>query len=78
MPKQYETNKPACLMVFQDGIQYSAPEVFNNLINRKEIPVTIGVFVMHGRVKALSTNALDRYNIFMPAGDAALVSPDHA
>jgi len=62
VPKQYETNKPACLMVFQDGIQYSAPEVFNNLINRKEIPVTIGVFVMHGRVKALSTNALDRYN----------------
>jgi enterochelin esterase-like enzyme/sugar lactone lactonase YvrE len=62
VPKQYETNKPACLMVFQDGIQYSAPVVFDNLINRKEIPVIIGVFVMHGRVKALSPNALDRYN----------------
>jgi len=49
-------------MVFQDGLQYHAPDVFDNLINRKEIPVTIGVFVMHGRVKALSTNALDRFN----------------
>ena len=62
VPKQYDPAKPACLMVFQDGIQYSAPNVFNNLIARKEIPVMIGVFVMHGRVKALSDGALDRFN----------------
>ncbi len=62
VPKQYDASKPACLMVFQDGIQYSAPAVFDNLINRKEIPVIIGVFVMHGRVKALSDTALDRFN----------------
>ena len=49
-------------MVFQDGIQYKAPVVFDNLINRKEMPVTIGVFVMHGRVKALSDSTLDRFN----------------
>src|SRR5947209_10282062 len=54
--------KPAPVMVFQDGIQYSAPVVFDNLIHKKAIPPLIGVFVMHGRVKAPSTNALDRAN----------------
>src|SRR6185437_5316468 len=61
VPKQYDAAQPACVMVFQDGIQYSAPVVFDNLIARKEIPVIIGVFVMHGRVKSLETNALDRF-----------------
>jgi sugar lactone lactonase YvrE len=49
-------------MVFQDGIQYSAPVVFDNLIHKKEIPPLIGIFVMHGRVKGSSTNSLDRFN----------------
>jgi enterochelin esterase-like enzyme len=62
VPKQYDPARPACLMVFQDGIQYKAPVVFDNLINKKEMPVTIGVFVMHGRVKAPSENANDRFN----------------
>lgn len=62
VPKQYDPAKPACVMVFQDGIQYKAPIVFDNLIARNEMPVTIGVFVMHGRVKGHSTNVLDRFN----------------
>ncbi|WP_040549477.1 SMP-30/gluconolactonase/LRE family protein [Pedosphaera parvula] len=62
VPKQYDAANPACLMVFQDGIQYQAPVVFDNLIAKKEMPVTIGVFIMHGRVLADSTNALDRFN----------------
>lgn len=62
VPKQYDPATPACLWVNQDGIQYKAPEVFDELIAGKEMPVTIGVFVMHGRVKALSDQALDRFN----------------
>jgi len=62
VPKQYDPTKAAPVMIFQDGIQYSAPVVFDNLIEQKAIPPLIGVFVMHGRVKAPSTNALDRYN----------------
>src|SRR3954462_11964495 len=62
VPKQYDASKPTPVMIFQDGIQYSAPAVFDNLIHRKEIPPLIGVFVMHGRVKAPNTNALDRFN----------------
>jgi gluconolactonase len=49
-------------MVLQDGGGYSAANVFNNLIHKKEIPALVGIFVMHGRVKALTTNALDRFN----------------
>lgn len=62
VPKQYDPAEPACLFVCQDGIQYKAPEVFDDLIAKKEIPVLIGVFVMHGRVKATSDQALDRFN----------------
>ena len=62
VPKQYDPAKPACVHVNQDGIQFNAPEVFDQLIHSGEMPITIGVFVMHGRVKALSDNALDRFN----------------
>jgi len=62
VPKQYDSRQPAGVMVFQDGLQYNAPVVFDNLIHRKELPVIVGVFVMHGRVKASGTNALDRFN----------------
>ena len=62
VPKQYDPAKPACLYVNQDGIQYRAPTVFDELIHKKEMPVVIGVFVTPGRVKAPSSQALDRFN----------------
>ena len=63
VPAQYTPDKPACVYVNQDGVQWQAPVVFDNLIHKKEMPVTIGVFVMHGRVKAASADAaLDRFN----------------
>ncbi|MBI5799403.1 MAG: SMP-30/gluconolactonase/LRE family protein [Verrucomicrobia bacterium] len=62
VPRQYDPAKPACVYVNQDGVGYQAPVVFDNLIHKKEIPVLIGVFIMHGRVKAAGTNALDRFN----------------
>ena len=62
VPKQYDPAKPACVYVNQDGVQWKAPEVFDRLIAAGEMPVTIGVFVMHGRVKAPNPEALDRFN----------------
>lgn len=63
VPAQYTPDQPACVYVNQDGVQWQAPAVFDSLIAKKEMPVTIGVFVMHGRVKAADTNsALDRFN----------------
>lgn len=63
VPAQYTPDRPACLYVNQDGIQFEAPTVFDNLIHKGEMPVTIGVFVMHGRVRAADNDkALDRFN----------------
>jgi enterochelin esterase family protein len=55
IPAQYDDSKPAALMVFQDGAAYvgetggqRAPIVFDNLIAKGEMPVTIGVFINPG------------------------------
>ena len=55
VPAQYTPENPAALMVFQDGHTYinpdgdmRAPVVFDNLIHKGDIPVTIGVFVDPG------------------------------
>lgn len=62
VPRQYDGSKPACVYVNQDGVQYNAPQVFDRLIHERAMPVTIGVFVMHGRVPAPHDEALDRFN----------------
>src|ERR1700712_2718216 len=63
VPAQYQPNKPACVYVNQDGIQWKTPIVFDNLINSKEMPVTIGIFITPGRVKmGDGENANDRFN----------------
>jgi enterochelin esterase-like enzyme len=48
VPAQYDGTTPACVYVSQDGIQYSAPVVFDNLIAKKQMPVTIGIFINPG------------------------------
>ena len=56
VPAQYDTARPAALMIFQDGQaflrptgDYRVPAVFDNLIYRREMPVTIAVFINPGR-----------------------------
>ena len=56
VPAQYSSAKPAALMIFQDGQawlrltgDYRVPYVFDNLIYRREMPVTIAVFINPGR-----------------------------
>lgn len=55
VPAQYDGSTPAALMVFQDGHSYvntngllRVPVVFDNLIARGEMPVTVGLFVNPG------------------------------
>jgi len=63
VPAQYTADKPACVYIGQDGIRFEATTVFDNLIHKKEMPVTIGIFVMPGIVKTADANtALDRFN----------------
>src|SRR2546426_4824741 len=55
VPAQYDKEKPTALMVFQDGGgyvndkgTYRATVVFDNLIQKKEIPPLIGIFINPG------------------------------
>jgi enterochelin esterase family protein len=56
VPAQYDAAVPASLMIFQDGQafvdmngQARAPNVLDNLIYRRELPVMITVFINPGR-----------------------------
>jgi predicted alpha/beta superfamily hydrolase len=63
VPRQYTPAKPACVYVDQDGVQFSAPTVLDNLIARGELPVMIGVFVTPGVVNPIDPKAaLARFN----------------
>jgi enterochelin esterase family protein len=57
VPAQYKADKPASLMVFQDGHDYvnlkgnwRVPTVFDNLIASGDMPVTIAVFINPGHI----------------------------
>jgi gluconolactonase len=63
VPTQYTPDTPACVYVGQDGIRFEAPTVFDNLIQKKEMPVTIGIFVTPGIMRVANpAAALDRFN----------------
>jgi enterochelin esterase-like enzyme len=56
VPAQYDAEKPASLMVFQDGHAFldaegsaRATNVIDNLTHRREIPVMLAVFINPGR-----------------------------
>ncbi len=56
VPAQYDRAVPASLMIFQDGQAFKAmdgglraPNVLDNLIYRREIPVMLAVFINPGR-----------------------------
>src|SRR5688572_12709569 len=56
VPAQYDAKVPASLMILNDGQAFKnmegdvrAPNVFDNLIYRREIPVMLGVFINPGR-----------------------------
>src|SRR5262245_6044694 len=38
VPAQYKPETPACVYIQQDGIRFEAPTVFDNLIQKKELP----------------------------------------
>ena len=61
VPAEYDPAKPACLYVDMDGIQFGAPTVFDYLIAKHEMPVTIGVFISSGALMKDDKEAL-RYD----------------
>jgi enterochelin esterase-like enzyme len=75
VPAQYKDDQPACVMVFQDGGGYTSfvPTVFDNLIAKGDMPVTVAVFINPGtggeagpRQRSLEYDTLsDRYARFL-------------
>ena len=56
VPSQYDPKQPACVLVFQDGARainpngvIRVPQVLENLIAEKLIPVTIGIYITPGQ-----------------------------
>lgn len=74
IPAQYKPERAACVYVNQDGVQWKAPTVFDNLIAKNEMPITIGVFITPGQVKAknpdLALNRMNRSFEYDGLGDA--------
>jgi sugar lactone lactonase YvrE/enterochelin esterase-like enzyme len=69
VPAQYDGSTPACVMVFQDGGgfvkengEYRATVVMDNLIAKKDMPVTIGVFINPGDIPAAKEGLQPRVN----------------
>jgi len=69
VPAQYDAAKPACVLIVQDGGGYVRENgsfrttiVMDNLIHKKEMPVTIGVFLNPGTIPATKTGASPRRN----------------
>jgi enterochelin esterase-like enzyme len=62
LPAGFDKAKPVAFMVFQDGVIYQAPVVFDNLIAKGDMPPMVGVFIKPGVVPAANENALPRFN----------------
>ncbi|NQT88644.1 gluconolactonase, partial [bacterium] len=62
VPAQYKGDKPACVYVGLDGLGFRVPVVFDNLIHKGEMPVTIAVGVSSGTVASVTGGEDPRFN----------------
>ncbi len=64
VPSQYKTDMPAAVMVFQDGagVKDFVPTVFDNLITKHDMPVTVGIFIQPGVFKDGRSNRSVEYD----------------
>lgn len=69
VPAEYNPQKPACVLVVQDGGGFIRPNgdarvpiVLDSLIYKHEIPVTIGIFINPGVLPAPAANQRARYD----------------
>jgi enterochelin esterase-like enzyme len=69
VPAQYTPDKPACVMFFEDGKgavsesgRWRIPIVFDNLIAKHDMPVTIAILIDPGVLKGDAPGQTDRAN----------------
>src|SRR5258708_33648207 len=70
VPEQYRAGRPAPFMVFQDGGGFVTDEgrwrahiVFDNLIHKREMPPTIGIFINPGVLPPTSPDRQPRFHL---------------
>ena len=62
VPAQYDASKAACVYVGLDGLGCNVQTVFDNLIHKGEMPVTIAIGVSSGKVQSVNENVNPRFN----------------
>ncbi len=69
VPSQHDRAKPAAVMIFQDGAGFvnetghsRVPVVFDNLIHKGEMPVTIAILISPGMLPARNPSEQARYH----------------
>lgn len=69
VPAEYTPEKPACVMLFEDGSSYvkesgraRIPIVFDNLIAKHEMPVTVAILIDPGVLQGAAAGQAERVN----------------
>jgi enterochelin esterase family protein len=64
VPAQYTPETPAAVMIFQDGNSYRewVPTVFDNLIAKRDMPVSVGIFIQPGVFEGGRSNRSVEYD----------------
>jgi gluconolactonase len=63
VPAQYAGRNPACVLVVFDGLEgFHVPAVFDNLIHKREMPVTIGIGLNSGEIPSSRPPQNPRFN----------------
>ena len=62
IPAQYKGDKPACVYVGVNSLNFNAPIVFDNLIHKGEMPLTIAIGVSPGQVSSAKGSEDPRFN----------------
>jgi len=64
IPKQIDPSTPACVYIQQDGFRPESQfnSILDTLINNKDIPVTVGIFIKPGFLPTPNENSIGRPN----------------
>lgn len=62
IPAEYRGDKPACVYVGFDDLLFEVPTVFDNLIYKHEMPITIAIGVSPGEVASAAAPEDPRFN----------------
>jgi gluconolactonase len=62
IPAAYKGNKPACLYIGLDNLDFSAPTVFDNLIAQHAMPITIAIGISSGTVASAAAPENPRFD----------------